>query len=83
MGWFGKSTTEEQPDLITKKDRKKCWESRDAYYSCLDKSGVLKPGEEGSSCKKELVEYEKSCAKSWVCAPFVWNAQALTLLTVD
>ena len=49
-----------------RQDRKKCWESRDAYYSCLDASGILKPGDEGKACTEQLKGFEKNCAKSWV-----------------
>ncbi|GAA97157.1 uncharacterized protein L969DRAFT_84421 [Mixia osmundae IAM 14324] len=46
--------------------RDRCWESRDAYFSCLDKSDVIVPGDEGKTCSKENKHYEKECAKSWV-----------------
>ncbi|KZO91100.1 hypothetical protein CALVIDRAFT_489578 [Calocera viscosa TUFC12733] len=48
-------------------DRKRCWDSRDAYFLCLDKANLLAPGSEtGSTCAKERKGYEASCAKSWV-----------------
>ena len=37
------------------------------YFKCLDKAGILKPGDEGKTCASEKSAYEKSCAKSWVC----------------
>lgn len=67
MGWFGGSKpglTDSTPPA--RQDRQKCWDSRDAYYKCLDDCGVLVPGEEGKKCLAELASYQKSCAKSWV-----------------
>ncbi|KAF8313576.1 hypothetical protein DL93DRAFT_2113798 [Clavulina sp. PMI_390] len=51
----------------TREERKKCWEARDAYYSCLDAAGVVKPGSETSrQCRAESKTFEKNCAKSWI-----------------
>ncbi|KAH0833445.1 hypothetical protein J3R83DRAFT_12560 [Lanmaoa asiatica] len=63
MGWFSTST----PDVsaVSREDRKKCWESRDVYFTCLDRAGVLEVGKEGNACAKEKSRYESSCAKSW------------------
>ncbi|KAF8135207.1 hypothetical protein EV363DRAFT_1322796, partial [Boletus edulis] len=36
-------------------DRKKFWESRDVYFTCLDREG-----------NEEKSQYEASCAKSWI-----------------
>lgn len=68
MGWFDwlSSKKPEEPDLVTRKDRQKCWESRDAYFACLDAKGVTKPGEEGTRCSVEQIQYDQNCAKSWV-----------------
>ena len=67
MGWF---STSKAPDhtttVITREDRQQCWDSRDAYFSCLDNAGVLKPGEEGKACQSQKTGYEQNCAKSWV-----------------
>ncbi|KAG6372239.1 hypothetical protein JVT61DRAFT_8039 [Boletus reticuloceps] len=60
MGWF----TTSKPD-VSREDRKKCWESRDVYFTCLDRAGVLEAGKEGNACAKEKSQYEASCAKSW------------------
>ncbi|PAV16088.1 hypothetical protein PNOK_0770800 [Pyrrhoderma noxium] len=68
MGWFfwssGDKNTEPKPP--DRQDRQKCWESRDAYFACLDAAGFVKPGDEGKSCSAELKKYEGSCAKSWI-----------------
>ena len=67
MGWLpwssGKSSDPKPP---ARQDRQKCWESRDAYFACLDAAGVLKPGDEGKACESQRKTYEQSCAKSWV-----------------
>ncbi|KAJ8088919.1 hypothetical protein PM082_014165 [Marasmius tenuissimus] len=66
---FSSSKTEEE-DLKapSRHDRQKCWETRDAYFACLDKAGIIKPGDERSQgvCSSENQVYEKNCAKSWI-----------------
>ncbi|EPQ53935.1 hypothetical protein GLOTRDRAFT_62394 [Gloeophyllum trabeum ATCC 11539] len=69
MGWFnwsssGKSTEESNPPL--RQDRQKCWETRDAYFDCLDRAGVIKAGDEGNKCAAENAAYQENCAKSWI-----------------
>ncbi|EGN99411.1 hypothetical protein SERLA73DRAFT_182382 [Serpula lacrymans var. lacrymans S7.3] len=65
MGWFGGSKSE-QATPVSRENRQKCWETRDAYFECLDRVGVLKAGEEGKACAKENTLYEENCAKSWI-----------------
>ena len=68
MGWFdwlgGKAS--DTPEAPLRQDRKRCWESRDAYFACLDAQGVVKPGDEGSACSATKKSFEQNCAKSWV-----------------
>ncbi|OCH89616.1 hypothetical protein OBBRIDRAFT_756339 [Obba rivulosa] len=66
MGWFGTAKSEEKPDPVARQSRQKCWESRDAYYVCLDAAGVVAPGEEGNVCAAPKADYERNCAKSWI-----------------
>ena len=66
MGWFGGSKSSETPDPTSRKDRQKCWESRDAYFACLDGANVVKPGDESNACAEAKGTYERNCAKSWV-----------------
>ena len=66
MGWFAGSEKPQEESVSTRQDRAKCWETRDAYFSCLDRAGVVKAGEEGTACAAELKSYEKNCAKSWI-----------------
>ncbi len=51
-----------------REERQKCWNTRDAYFACLDVLGIVVPGEEASNkkCKVEKKAYERACAKSWV-----------------
>ncbi|KAG9077201.1 hypothetical protein FS749_010936 [Ceratobasidium sp. UAMH 11750] len=49
-----------------REERKRCWDSRDAYFGCLDRAGVVAPGREGGTCNAENKIYEKNCAASWV-----------------
>jgi cytochrome c oxidase assembly factor 6 len=67
MGWFS-STPKKGEGAPNREDRKNCWETRDAYFACLDKVGVIKAGEEGKACSKEKQLYEGNCARSWVCS---------------
>lgn len=74
MGWFSSSSSSDSasnsgaaPD---RSQRSQCWESRDAYFACLDKNGVQVPGQEGEACKKENNEYKGKCAGSWVSRQF-------------
>ncbi|KAJ3502855.1 hypothetical protein NLJ89_g8698 [Agrocybe chaxingu] len=66
MGWFWSSTSKEDPTTPNRENRQRCWESRDAYFACLDRAGVVKAGEEGKACEKEHKAYEGNCAKSWI-----------------
>ncbi|KAJ7146774.1 cytochrome oxidase c subunit VIb-domain-containing protein [Mycena epipterygia] len=69
MGWwpFGNSaSTQEDPTPPTRQERQKCWESRDAYFACLDGVGVIRAGTEGKACSAENRAYQKTCAQSWI-----------------
>ncbi|KAI0269084.1 cytochrome oxidase c subunit VIb-domain-containing protein [Russula aff. rugulosa BPL654] len=65
MGWFGSSKAD-KPNATSREDRSKCWEARDAYFSCLDTAEVVVPGTEGSKCASQRNTYEHNCAKSWI-----------------
>ena len=60
------------PDRNT---RELCYESRDLFYSCLDKHDILDSithdEEARTKCGTEMKEFERDCARSWVsrCAP--------------
>ena len=69
MGWFTStsSSAQEEPSPPDREKRQKCWETRDAYFACLDRAGVVKAGEEKNACSQDRKRYETNCAKSWVC----------------
>ena len=82
MGWFDwlGSNTSNSPAPEPSKDggyiapdrssRTQCWEARDAFFSCLDKNGILDSVKEDDKakqfCAPELKQFEKDCAMSWV-----------------
>lgn len=66
MGWFGGSKQPEKPDPASRTNRQRCWDSRDAYFACLDSVKVIRPGEEGDVCTTPKASYEQNCARSWV-----------------
>lgn len=65
MGWFTRAEPE-KPNAASRDDRKKCWESRDLYFSCLDAAQVVVPGSEGDRCNAQNKAFQQNCAKSWV-----------------
>jgi len=78
MGWFTSSPSLPEPKLSTdgapiapdRTQRARCWEARDAYFSCLDGAGVIDSiGEKSKAekaCAKEGRGFEANCASSWV-----------------
>ncbi|TDL25838.1 hypothetical protein BD410DRAFT_784871 [Rickenella mellea] len=64
FGFFSKPPPEPTPP--DRNERAKCWESRDAYFSCLDAAGVLVPGQEDGRCSAQRKSYDLNCAKSWI-----------------
>jgi cytochrome c oxidase assembly factor 6 len=91
MGWFGSS--EEQGVKKTsggafenpgRANRQKCYESRDAFFECLDRNNILdsintKKGQAAAktACSAEDVVFEKNCAHSWVSAVLIWAVDAV------
>ncbi|KAI0290350.1 cytochrome oxidase c subunit VIb-domain-containing protein [Russula brevipes] len=65
MGWFGSSKAE-TPNALSREDRSRCWEARDAYFACLDAADVVVAGTEGSKCASQRKSYEQNCARSWI-----------------
>ncbi|GAU91050.1 hypothetical protein RvY_03379 [Ramazzottius varieornatus] len=45
----------------SKAERQACWDSRDAYWQCLDKYG-----DGDARCEKMKFAYEQSCPAQWV-----------------
>lgn len=42
-------------------ERKQCWDSRDAFFKCLEENN-----EDASKCKQFRKIYEDLCPKTWV-----------------
>jgi cytochrome c oxidase assembly factor 6 len=74
---FWKSDTDKRAEEVrsgavapSRTERKKCWESRDLYFSCLDRNGILDAIKDekaaAKSCAGEGVAFEKDCATEWV-----------------
>ena len=47
------------------KDRKKCYSSRDAFFTCIDEFKD-KPDDQVSKCERLKGEFETACPPSWV-----------------
>lgn len=51
-------------------ERKRCWEARDLYFSCLDRNDILDAIKDekraASACKAESAVFERDCAREWV-----------------
>ncbi|CDK27730.1 unnamed protein product [Kuraishia capsulata CBS 1993] len=60
------------PDPPNRSKREKCWESRDLFFSCLDRIDVVNPLDKkhdkiiAKECSKENKQYETDCVASWV-----------------
>lgn len=54
----------------TRAERQRCWESRDLYFSCLDKHDIIDALKEdkkaAKECKAESAKFEENCAEKWV-----------------
>ncbi|KAJ5760406.1 Cytochrome c oxidase assembly factor 6 [Penicillium odoratum] len=50
--------------------RARCWEGRDAFFSCLDRNdildGIKDDKEARRKCAKEVLEFEAACSQTWV-----------------
>lgn len=55
--------------------RARCWEGRDAFFSCLDRNdildGIKDDKEARRKCAKEVQEFEAACSQTWVCTALV------------
>jgi cytochrome c oxidase assembly factor 6 len=75
--WILGTAKSEEVTAPSRQDRQKCWETRDAYFACLDSAGVVKAGEEGKVCDVQKTSYEQNCAKSWVCVAALFCKKTL------
>lgn len=69
MGLFSKQEKVVDPPNKTK--RKICWDSRDAFFACLEKNNIdnsLDPKQASSvesNCGGPRAEFEENCVASW------------------
>lgn len=65
-----KISSDGAPIAPDRSQRAKCWEGRDAYFSCLDKNNIIDSIEEKDKaakfCSGEGRKFEANCASSWV-----------------
>ncbi|KAI9801706.1 MAG: hypothetical protein M1833_002388 [Piccolia ochrophora] len=76
MGWFSpadvgpKVSKDGTPEAPNRTDRAHCWESRDAFFKCLDRNGIVDSIKDQSlaseRCGAEDQAFGKNCASSWV-----------------
>ncbi|CAG8977146.1 hypothetical protein HYALB_00003367 [Hymenoscyphus albidus] len=79
MGLFSTTPTSPPPPKISsdgapiapdRTQRAKCWEGRDEFFQCLDKSGIVdsitEKGKAEKACSTEGRKFEANCASSWV-----------------
>lgn len=76
MGWLDKASKGPTPssdgayEAPDRTSRARCWEARDAYFSCLDRVGILdsiKDQDEAlRQCRAESEQLDRECASSWV-----------------
>ena len=80
MSWFRSTPSQPAKDPsqtetgeykpLDRNERQACWDGRDAYFSCLDRNGIIdavkNDGEARRKCGKESEVYERDCAASWV-----------------
>lgn len=74
---FWKSPTDKRADEVrsgavapSRTERRRCWESRDAYFACLDRNNILDAVKDDKAaakqCGGESAVFERDCAAEWV-----------------
>lgn len=48
-------------DLVSKEGRQKCWDAKDAFWTCLNTNN-----QDATKCKTERLNFEHDCSKTWV-----------------
>ena len=75
---FGQSEADKRAEEIrtgavapTRTERAQCWASRDTYFACLDRAGIVDPAknaaEAAKACGRESAQLDRDCAAQWVC----------------
>ncbi|KAK1829359.1 cytochrome c oxidase assembly factor 6 [Podospora conica] len=63
----------------TRSERARCWEARDAYFACLDGSGIVDALKEdkaaAKACGAQSAAFEENCATQWVTYFKKWRVQ--------
>lgn len=68
--WF--SSDKQQPEVPKREQRKKCWESRDLFFACLDEQNIVNPLDPSKAadvkkhCGSLDQQFQKDCVASWV-----------------
>ena len=64
----------------TRAERQRCWEARDGYFACLDKSGIIDAVKDekkaAKACGTESAQFERDCATQWVGSLLLFSAVA-------
>ncbi|RVD82621.1 uncharacterized protein DFL_007041 [Arthrobotrys flagrans] len=72
LSYLGFSSTSPAPKTTApdRSERAKCWESRDLFFTCLDKHDILDSIKDSDlankQCGSQLKLFERDCASSWV-----------------
>ncbi|KAK0749963.1 cytochrome oxidase c subunit VIb-domain-containing protein [Schizothecium vesticola] len=65
----------------TRSERQRCWEARDAYFSCLDAHNIVDALKDnkaaGKACGAQSAQFEQNCATQWVTYFKKWRVQEL------
>jgi hypothetical protein len=89
-----KLSSDGAPIAPDRTQRARCWESRDLYFSCLDKNAIVDSIRESDkatkACGAQGKAFEANCASSWVRSPLLscekkqsWRGEDLGLLAVE
>ena len=76
MGWFSAEPAKPTPstdgafEAPNRSSRAHCWESRDAYFRCLDRNNIIDSLKDQDlaiqRCSSESKGLDTNCASSWV-----------------
>ncbi|KAK1753052.1 cytochrome c oxidase assembly factor 6 [Echria macrotheca] len=89
LSWFsGESEADKRATEIrtgtvapSRAERQRCWDARDAYFSCLDANGIFDALKEdkkaAKACGTQSREFEKDCATQWVTYFKKWRVQEI------
>ena len=50
----------------TRSQRQQCWDARDKYFGCLDKTGLVDAVPDPNVCSADRQGFERHCIGSWV-----------------